>query len=170
MNKKLAFASTTIAFLLLTTGVGVAHGNDRGEAKATIEKAQVTVDYGRPSLNGRDILKLISPGQIWRMGSDSPTTIESNVDLDFGGTRVSKGKHILLARLVEAGKWTLVVSSKSAQEYEPSAKIAEIPMELQQASDSVEELTIKLTSEGGKGVMEVSWGSARLKAAFAPAK
>jgi Protein of unknown function (DUF2911) len=169
-SRKLVFTSITVAFLLMATMVGVAHGNDRGEAKATIDKAQVTIDYGRPSLNGRDMLKMISPGKIWRLGSDAPTTLESNVDLDFGGTRVAKGKHILLARLVEAGKWTLVVSSKSAQQYEPSAKLAEVPMEYKEGSDSIEELTINLSNAGGRGVIDISWGSARLEANFAPAK
>jgi DUF2911 family protein len=160
-----------ITFGLLAGGTTIlAHGNERGQAKATIDKAQVTIDYGRPTLKGRDMLKKIEPGHLWRLGSDDPTTIESNADLDFGGTRVSKGKHILLARLVEAGKWTLVVSSKSAMEYEPSAKLAEVPMEFSQASDPVDELTIQLSNSGGHGLIEIAWGTARLKASFAAAK
>lgn len=150
--------------------VGFAHGADRGEAKATIGGAKVSIDYGRPSLKGRDIQKLVQPGQMWRLGADAPTTIESNSDLDFGGTRVAMGKHILLARLVEPGKWTLVVSSKPAFQYEPKAKIAEVPMELREAADSVEQVTINLTSKDGKGVIEVAWGKMRLSATFTPAK
>lgn len=169
-SRQLVIGSITIVIFLMATMVSVAHGNDRGEAKATVDKAQVTIEYGRPSLNGRDILKLIAPGKIWRLGADAATTIESNVDLDFGGTRVAKGKHVLLARLVEPGKWTLLVSSKSAQQYEPTAKLAEVPMEFHEASDPVEELTIKLSNASGRGVIEITWGSARLVASFAPAK
>lgn len=168
--KPFAIGSITLALLITGVAVSVAHGNDRGEAKATIGKAQVTIDYGRPTLQGRDMLKKINPGQLWRLGSDAPTTLDSNVDLDFGGTRVPKGKHILLARLVEAGKWTLIVSSKSAMQYEPSAKLAEVPMELREESDPVEELTIKVTNDDGRGMIEVAWGSSRLTASFAPAK
>ncbi len=170
-NLKL-WAASAIAIALLITGVAptLAHGNERGQAKATIDKAQVTIDYGRPALKGRDMLKKIEPGNLWRLGSDAPTTIESNVDLDFGGTRVAKGKHILLARLVEPGKWTLVVSTKNATDYEPSAKLAEVPMEYSQATDSVEELSIQVSNSGGRGLIEIAWGTARLKASFAPAK
>jgi membrane fusion protein, copper/silver efflux system len=172
MMKFKPFAIGSIALALIFGGVAasLAHGNGRGDAKATIGKTEVSIDYGRPTLKGRDMLKKISPGQIWRLGSDTPTTIESNTDLDFGGTRVPKGKHILLARLVEAGKWTLVVSSKSAMQYEPSAKLAEVPMELSEVSDPVEELTIKVSNDGGRGVIEVTWGTSRLTASFAPAK
>jgi membrane fusion protein, copper/silver efflux system len=169
-SKPLAIGATTLAMLLVGATASLAHGNDRGQAKATIDKAQVTIDYGRPALKGRDMLKRLSPGQMWRIGSDSPTTIESNVDLDFGGTRVPKGKHILLARLAEPGKWMLVVSSKSVFDYDPSAKLAEIPLEYSEKSDPVEEVTIKLSNDGGRGVIEIAWGTARLKGSFAPAK
>ena len=165
-----AIAYLTAALTLGGAAASLAHGNDRGNVKATIGKAEVTIDYGRPTLKGRDMLKKISPGQLWRLGSDAPTTIESNVDLDFGGTRVSKGKHILLARLVEPGKWTLVVSSKSAMQYEPGAKLAEVPMELREVSDPVEELTIKLSNDAGRGVIEIAWGNSRLTASFSPAQ
>lgn len=166
------FILSAIGLGLLMSGAAstLAHGNDRGNAKATIDKAEVTIDYGRPTLKGRDMLKRMQPGNLWRIGSDDPTTIESTADLDFGGTRVAKGKHILLARLVEPGKWTLVVSSKSATNYEPSAKLAEIPMEFSEGGDSVEELSINLSNSGGRGLIEISWGKARLKASFAAAK
>jgi hypothetical protein len=170
ISKSLSTGALALVLALTFTATGLAHGNERGQSKAAIGKARVTIDYGRPTLKGRDMLKRIQPGQVWRLGSDAPTTIESNVDLDFGGTRVPKGKHILLARLVEPGKWTLVVSSQSAMHYEPSAKIAEIPMEVREESDPVEELSIKLSDDGGRGVIEIAWGTARLKATFAVAK
>lgn len=170
-NVKPITLSAVILGLLVSGAVStLAHGNDRGNAKATIDKVEVTIDYGRPTLKGRDMLKKMQPGNLWRIGSDDPTTIESSADLDFGGTRVAKGKHILLARLVEPGKWTLVVSSKSATNYDPNAKLAEIPLEFTEAGDAVEELTINLTNSGGRGVIEIVWGKARLKASFAAAK
>lgn len=162
--------SMAVSLLLVGGAIVQAHGNERGQAKATIDKAQVTIDYGRPTLKGRDMLKKIEPGSLWRIGSDDPTTLESNADLDFGGTRISKGKHILLARLAEPGKWTLVVSSKSAMEYDPSAKLAEVPMEFSESKDPVEELTIQLSNSDGRGLIEIAWGTARLTASFAVVK
>ncbi len=149
---------------------GIAHGNERGTAKATIGAATVTIDYGRPTLKGRDFMKLIQPGGVWRIGSDAPTTIDSDADLDFGGTRVSKGKHILLAHYIEPGKWSLVVSTKSAAQYQPGAKLAEVPMEVQEGKDPVEEVTIQLSAKGGEGVIEVAWGAVRLVGSFSVAK
>jgi hypothetical protein len=168
--KYLTLALAVISLLALGAVTGWAQATDRGEAKATIGKANVSVDYGRPLLKGRDMLKMLPVGGVWRIGADAPTTINSDADLDFGGVRVPKGSHILLARLAEPGKWSLVVSSKGAFQYEPSAKLAEVPMELREGKDPVEELTLTLTSKDGRGNLEIAWGAARLIASFGVAK
>src|SRR5437660_7516537 len=167
---RLSISLATIAVLALAAVEVRAHGNEHGEAKATIGNAKVVISYNRPSLKGRDLMKMIHPGDLWRLGADIPTTIESDADLDFGGTRVPQGKHILLARYVEPGKWTLVVSSKDRFHYEPSARIAEEPMEFENGKDPTEALTIQLSNKGGRGVIEIAWGTLRLVGAFVPAK
>lgn len=163
--------SLVAASLLGFTGYSsLAHGQDRGEAKAKIGNANVSIEYGRPELRGRDPMKLMQPGSLWRLGANAATTITSDADLDFGGTRVAKGKHILLARLAEADKWFLVVSTKAAFEYESGAKLAEVPLELKDGQESVELLSINLTNQDGQGVIEIAWGPSRLIGSFAPAK
>lgn len=159
-----AFALVSSSCLLL------AHGNEPGSAKATLGTTKVSIDYKRPMLKGRDVMKLIHPGDLWRLGADVPTTIETDGDLDFGGTRLAKGKYFLMARFVEPGKWTLVVSSKERRAYEPSAKLAEIPMQVEEGQSPVDAMDIQLTNKGGLGVLEISWGTFRLTASFAPAK
>jgi hypothetical protein len=162
-------ATATATLIALITSASMAHGNERGSVEATINGAHISIDYGRPALKGRDMLKQIQPGQLWRIGADAPTTLESDKELNFSGTIVPKGKHILLARLVEPGKWTLVFSSKSVFQYEPSAKLAEIPLTFQEASDSAELVTIQLTNKDGTGIIEIAWGKMRLSASFKPA-
>ena len=159
------------AFALFLAGpsLKLAHGNEKGQAKATVGGAHVSIAFGRPSLKGRDPLQMIHPGQIWRIGADSPTTINSDQDLLFGNKRVPKGKHILLARFAEPGKWFLVVSTKSANQYEPGAKLAEVPMKIENADDPLEELAIKLSSQDRHGSIEIGWGKLRLTAPFSAA-
>jgi len=170
LNSKHFSVTSAAGVLALLAANGIAHGNERGTAKAMIGSATVTIDYGRPMLKGRDLMKMIQPGEVWRIGSDAPTTIESDADLDFGGTRVPKGKHILLAHYIEPGKWSLVVSSKSASQYEPGAKLAEVPMEVQESKAPEEEVTIQLSPKGSQGVIEIAWGTMRLTGSFSAAK
>lgn len=156
----------TIALFGLGTSVLLAQGNNRGKAEATVDSAHVSIEYGRPMLKGRNPLEMIKPGQVWRLGAGAPTTIDSNRDLLIGGTRVLKGKHILLAQMVERGKWLLLVSSKPANEFKASSEIAETPMKLDMGQHSVEKMTIKVSSHQGQGVIEVVWGTSRLIAFF----
>ncbi len=167
---RLFLTAMTACALASVAPLALAHGNEPGSAKATIGTTKVSIDYRRPMLKGRDVMKLIHPGDLWRLGADVSTTIESDGDLDFGGTRVPKGKHFLMARFVETGKWTLVVSSKERREYEPSAKLAEIPMEVEEGKDPVDAMDIQLTNKAGRGSIEIAWGTFRLTASFAPAK
>lgn len=160
------FGICAIALLSLGTAVLLAQGNNRGEAKATVGSAHVSIDYGRPMLKGRDPLEMIEPGQVWRLGASAPTTIDTNQDLMFGDTRVPKGQYILLAQMIERGKWVLLVSKKPADQYDPSAKVAEVPMEVENGQDSVEEMTIKVASHENEGNIEVAWGKSRLTASF----
>jgi len=169
LNRLLTVAIAITLFTIMAR-TGLAHGEERGQPKATIGGARVTIDYGRPMLQGRDPLKLLQPGQVWRMGASAPTTIESDKDLEIGGTRVPKGKHILLAHLVEPGKWTLIVSSKPWNQYDEGAKIAETPMTLADAPDSVEAVTIQLSEKDGAGVIEIAWGKMRLSGSFKAAE
>ena len=171
MTKRVFLIATlTLITGMVAGGFSTVAGQDRGETKAKIGKASVAIAYGRPALNGRDPLKMIKPGQPWRIGSNAPTNIESDTDLSFAGTTVPKGKHILLAMQDEAGKWWLIISSKNNFEYEPSAKIAQAPMELRKGQDAVELLEIKLSGKDDRGTIEVAWGTLRLAATFAPAE
>jgi len=161
---------TIFGALAILAHLALAHGNEPGSAKAAVGNTKVSIDFRRPMLKGRDLMKLLHPGDLWRMGADVPTTIESDGDLDFGGTRVPKGKNFLMVRFVEPGKWTLVVSSKDRQHYEPGAKLAEIPMEVETGKDVVDAMDIQLAAKGGRFNIEVAWGTYRLTASFAPAK
>lgn len=163
------FIAATVVIILLgfMSIAGLAHGNDLGKVTATIGNAHVTISYGRPKLNGRDPLQLIKPGEYWRMGADVPTTIQSDADLSFGGTRVPKGRHILIAHYIAPGQWSLVVSNASAMQYKPSAKLAEVPAQFETSADSSEEVTIQLSDQG---VIQVAWGTLRLQASFTAAE
>jgi hypothetical protein len=170
LNSKCLSVVSSVGVLALLAVNGIAHGNERGTAKATIGSATVTIDYARPTLKGRDPTKMIQPGDVWRIGADVPTTIESDGDLDFGGTRVPKGKHILLAHYIGPGKWSLVVSSKPASQYDSGAKLAEVPMEVQETKAPAEEVTIQLSAKGSQGIIEIAWGTMRLVGSFSVAK
>jgi hypothetical protein len=166
-----SFRSIAAMFALATASAGAwAAGAPRGSTHASFGKASVTIQYGRPSLKGRHIRQMIEPGQLWRAGADAATTIESNVALNFGGTRVLPGKHILMVRFIRPGMWSLVVSKASTLNYTPDSRIAEVLMRLEKNRAPIGELTISLSRTGGNGNIEIAWGAFRLWGEFTPAR
>jgi len=157
MLKRFALA----ALAVLVAGPALAQMNPRGEAKAMVAGKAVSIDYGRPSLKGRDMLGQAQVGQAWRMGADTATGLKTDADLSFGAVDVPKGEYILTATKVAADQWHLNVLAKADR-----AKVADIPLTPGKLAQSVEVFTIALTGEKDKGTFEMHWGTTALKAGF----
>ena len=157
MLKRIALA----ALAVMVAVPALAQMNPRGEAKAMVAGKAVSIDYGRPSLKGRDMLGQAQVGQAWRMGADAATTLKTDADLSFGAVAVPKGEYILTATKVAADQWHLNVLAKADR-----AKVADIPLAAGKLGASVEQFTIALTGDKDKGALELHWGTTALKAAF----
>jgi hypothetical protein len=149
-----------LAAISLVVAVPTLAQNARGEAKAAVSGKAVTIDYGRPSLRGRDMLAQAEVGKPWRMGADAATTLKTDADLDFSGVKVPKGEYTLQATKVDADKWTLNVLGKD------DTKVADIPLASSTLPAPVEMFTIELKGEKDKGEFSMSWGTTAMKAPF----
>ena len=147
-------------FLAAAATPALAHGAPRGEAKATVAGKAVSIDYGRPSLAGRDMLGKAEIGSPWRMGADGPTTLTTAADLTFGTAKVPKGSYVLTATKTAESQWTLNVAKAD------KTAVATAPLTPGTLPASVEEFTIVLHGEKDKGEVELQWGTTSLKAAF----
>jgi hypothetical protein len=156
MIKRIACAAAVLAL-----AVPAFAQNPRGEAKATVAGKVVSIDYGRPSLKGRDMLGQAQVGQAWRMGADAATSLKTDADLAFGTVAVPKGEYVLTATKVAAEQWHMNVLSKADR-----SKVADVPLVASKLPDSVEQFTIDLTGTGSKGAVKLSWGTTALEAAF----
>ena len=134
--------------------------NPRGETSVELSGGKVTVEYGRPSLKGRDINTLIYPGGDWRLGADGYTTLTTEVDLKFGDASVSKGSYVLRATFLGEEKWHLVIRDKN------HSKVAEVPLTLEKQSSEVDRLTIRVEGQEKSGTFTVLWGKLSLTTGF----
>jgi len=156
MIKRLAF----LAALVVAAQPALAHAAERGEAKATLAGKTVTIEYGRPSLKGRDMLAQAEVGKPWRMGADAATTLKTQADLKFGEVAVPKGDYVLKATKVAPDKWELNIGTANG------AEVAAVPLAPQKLDGNVETFTIELTGSGSAGEFFMKWGETGLKTPF----
>jgi hypothetical protein len=159
MIKRVLAVSSVFAVGLGLAPAATAQMNPRGEAKVTLAGKPIVVEYGRPSLKGRDMLGMAAVGDEWRMGADSATTLDTPVSLSFGSTVVAPGKYVLRAKKMSEKDWVLKLErdGKAA---------AEVPLTASPLEKSVEAFTIDLAEEKGQGVFRMSWGNLALAANF----
>ena len=157
MMKRIALAALAVA----VAGPAFAQGNPRGEAKAMVAGKAVSIEYGRPSLKGRDMLGQAQVGQAWRMGADAATSLKTEADLAFGSVTVPRGEYVLTATKVAADQWHLNVLSKADR-----SKVADIPLTPAKAEASAEMFTVDLKGEKDKGELQMQWGTTALKTDF----
>jgi hypothetical protein len=157
-------------FGLLTAALALPAGaqGERGKAEMKAGPGVITVDYGRPSLKGRDMLSRLEDGAFWRMGRNEATVLTTPVDLSFGDTRIAKGAYSLW--LKKGGEsFELIVNSQAGQwgtQHDAAKDVASITMTRSSLPTSVEIFTIDLTPASEGGTLELSWGTTKLAAPF----
>lgn len=156
-----------VALCVLLAVPVIAQGG-RGKAELKAGSGVITVDYGRPSLKGRDMLSQLKDGSFWRMGMNQATVLTTPVDLTFGTAVVKMGSYSLWLKK-EGDKFLLVFNSQTGQwgtQHDPSKDVHSVAMQSDTLSSPVESFTIDLkgVSKGGQFIM--SWGTTKLTADF----
>jgi len=168
LRKVLAWLGITLLATIAVISV-LAQGN-RGKAQLDVQSGTVTVDYGRPSLNGRDMLSELMVGDYWRMGTNEVTVITVSADAYFGGTKVPKGSYSLWLLKRGVDNYVLVFNSQTGQwgtEHDPSKDLYKVSLMKEEASSPVETFTIELKPVPPKGgILQMSWGNAKLTTTF----
>ena len=143
--------------------------NNRGKAEVTIKGNKISIDYGRPSLQGQaSRLGEAQDGMVWRLGMNLATHIEASGDLKVGGTELKAGKYTLWAKKT-GNSWSLCFHPKIGVWGEPPLTdgfIAQTPLKLDKATDSVDLVTISLADAKGKVGFRVQWGADVLTGSF----
>lgn len=163
----------TVFALALTACATAAQRNgaaSRGNATATVNGKQVSISYGRPSLNGRDLLAQAKTGMVWRVGMNEATEITSAGQLVVGGKTLDAGKYSLWVRKTGDDTWSLAFHPKTGIWGKPEMTegyVAETPLKLDKASDSADLLVIDLADKGnGNAEVKIHWGTAMLTGTF----
>jgi hypothetical protein len=129
--------------------------------KATIDGANISIEYGRPYMKGRKVEGGLVPyDSVWRTGADEATTLTSDKALTIGGVSVPAGKHTLWTA-ASSGEWKLVINKQTGQwgtDYDEKQDLARVPLAKKTVSAPVEQFTMAIEpNAGGGGVIKLTW-------------
>ncbi len=86
-----------------------------GKTEGTIDGVEVTVEYGRPNVNGRKIWGGLEPyGKVWRTGADEATTISFSADVTIGGEKLAAGTYGLFT-IPGEDEWVIIFNTVADQ-------------------------------------------------------
>ena len=158
--------SATAMIIAVACNLAMAHEPGRDRASVELGTGEVSIEYGTPGLNGRNLDEMIRPGAAWRMGMNDVTTLETTVELDFGGKKLAPGKYTLFARSDAEKNWTLLISTGTSRRLDSSIVALETPMSFSEADALQELLKITLVKQEHGASMAVAWGYYRLQGSF----
>ncbi|MDE3137535.1 MAG: DUF2911 domain-containing protein [Acidobacteriota bacterium] len=125
----------------------------------------ITVEYSSPRMRGRKIYGGLVPfNEVWRLGANKATTLDTTTDLTIGGKDVPAGNYTLFA-IPAPSHWTLIISKKTGEWGIPypgeSFDFARVPMTVSPLPSKLEDFTISLTPAGHVCTMHADWEMTR---------
>jgi hypothetical protein len=142
----------------------------RDTVRATVGRANLLVDYGRPLRRGRTIFGGIVPfDTVWRTGANAATQFRTDVDLSMGGVTIPAGTYTLWTVPSRTGPWKLVVNRQTGQwgtVYDPARDLARIDLRTETVDTPVERFTITVEPQADGGILAIAWDRTRASVPF----
>ena len=159
-------------FLLLAVVTAInsfGQGNQRKSPHDTVSTANVSVTYGRPYKNDREIFGALEKfDKVWRLGADEATTITFNKDGKMGGQDVKAGTYAMFA-IPNEDKWEIILNGVPKQwgafsyDKNKDKDVAKIKVPVHKLSTAVEQLTIRFNTANA---MVIEWDKTQVIVPF----
>lgn len=183
---RIRFAAAALAAIALAAPVAAQKvtqihpgkgGSPHVRSEFTVDGANITLEYGRPSVKGRVIFGpegLHKPGVVWRMGADEATTLKTSKDLMFGSVHLPAGTYTLYALPLAgaspdkpAGK--LIINKQTGQwgtQYDEKQDVARIDANVSLLTTPVETLTLEIVDTPAGATFVMSFANIRAEVPF----
>jgi hypothetical protein len=157
----------------------IAQLSPRDTVRGSVGGADISIEYGRPSMRGRKVFGgIVSWGQVWRTGANSATRLITTAPLVIGGQSVPAGTYTLFTLPTPTG-WKLIINKEtlapcpregcrqprgllSGTDYSADSDLVRLDMRVTQLTKPVEQFTITVTrvttmTNRGGGLLTLAW-------------
>ncbi len=131
-------------------------------AMAIVGENHVHIEYGSPSVRGRNIWNgLVAYNQVWATGAHKATWIDFGQDVMIQGKHIPKGKYGFFT-IPDKKTWTLILSKTwdmhLGDDYKPENDVIRISVKPQKNKNLIEALTYEVISTSpNQGKIKMSW-------------
>jgi hypothetical protein len=141
----------------------------RMQAEGEVFGAKTVVDYGAPSVKGREIWGgLEAYGKVWRAGANENTTIEFDKDVKINGQKLAAGKYGFFIIPNKDSDWVLIFNKKNdawgAYDYKESEDALRVTVKPLFVDEVQEMLQYRI----GENTIMFAWEKARIVFPFSP--
>jgi hypothetical protein len=137
-----------------------APASPRKMPEATVAGKKVSLDYGAPSVRGRQIFGGVVPFEkVWRFGANKATHLTTEGDLMIGSLAVPAGTYSLYAWPTSGGM-TLIVNKQTGQwgtVYDAAQDLGRVEMKVTKPSSPVEQMELSIDG----GMLTFQWESVK---------
>jgi hypothetical protein len=143
----------------------------RDTVRAHVAGNTLTIDYGRPSLRGRNVWSNGVLGDtLWRTGANAATELTTQRDLRINGQTIPAGKYTLWTHILpNNARYELIFNRQTGQwgtVYDAAQALVRVPMRERTMSSSAERFTISIEPSSDGGIIAMQWGRKRLEMPF----
>lgn len=126
--------------------------------KGTINGAELSIDYGSPSVKGRTIFgDLVPYGKVWRTGANGASQITFVSDVVMGDKAVPAGTYSLFTEPTDKTNWTVIINKVADQwgayDYDKAQDVARVPATATTVDKAVEQMDFSISEAG----IELHW-------------
>lgn len=147
MKRLLFYIKSCLSIILiLSTLTTISFAQDRANEEPrtspnatvsqTIGTTDITITYGRPAVNDRDIFgDLVPYGEVWRTGANESTALVISDDVMLEGNKLEAGTYSLYT-IPEEDEWTIIINKKLSwgTQYDKSEDVLRFTVDPEEAS------------------------------------
>lgn len=160
MKRTVFFIALLFTVLNLSAQDKASRPSPPAQATATVNGKTITIDYGQPSVKGREILgKLVPYGQVWRAGANETTAFTLSADATVEGQKLAAGKYAFFV-IPNEKEWTIIFNKTikwGAFTYKQEEDVLRVNVPVKKSKSFTEKLVYEISD---KGVVSLTWENA----------